>query len=80
MLFRSLARLMVDWTYSPRPTSIDIAGARKEELDAVQWDALTVVKLEDDIARYYTQTFYHHFGRAAVVPLRLDDDDIATYA
>jgi hypothetical protein len=30
-----------------------------------------VQQLEDHIARFYMQTFYHLFGRAAVVPTRL---------
>ncbi|KAJ6498851.1 hypothetical protein C8R45DRAFT_1093147 [Mycena sanguinolenta] len=71
-----LTCLMLDWTYSPRPTFIDIAASGK--LDATQWDPLTVVKLEEDIAHYYTQTFYHYFGRAAVVPLCLADENIPT--
>ena len=30
-----------------------------------------VQQLEDHIARFYTQTFYRLFGRAAVIPMRL---------
>ena len=30
-----------------------------------------VQELEDHVARFYTQTFYRLFGRAAVVPMRL---------
>ena len=30
-----------------------------------------IQQLEDHIAHFYTQTFYHLFGHAAVVPMRL---------
>ncbi|KAJ7676035.1 hypothetical protein DFH06DRAFT_1292190 [Mycena polygramma] len=60
-----IANLMRDWTTkSPRPNL----------LDRPQWFASDTVQLEIVICRYYTQAFWEYFGRAAVVPMRLDHD------
>ncbi|KAJ7023234.1 hypothetical protein C8F04DRAFT_1271661 [Mycena alexandri] len=62
-----IARLMHDWTVPcERPKEIDDARGRT---------ALSpgdVYALEGVVARYYTQGFYELFGRAAVVPMRLE--------
>ncbi|KAJ7045054.1 hypothetical protein C8F04DRAFT_1249500 [Mycena alexandri] len=62
-----IARLMHDWTVPcERPKEIDDARGRT---------ALSpgdVYALEGAVARYYTQSFYELFGRAAVVPMRLE--------
>jgi hypothetical protein len=36
-----------------------------------QYTELDVQQLEDSIAQFYTQSFYHFFGHAATVPTRL---------
>ncbi|KAJ7046285.1 hypothetical protein C8F04DRAFT_1173228 [Mycena alexandri] len=62
-----IARLMHDWTVPcERPKEIDDVRGRT---------ALSpgdVYALEGAVARYYTQSFYELFGRAAVVPMRLE--------
>jgi hypothetical protein len=63
-----LARLMQDWTYRPRPDAVTFASERKPDY----WTPTAIAKLEECVARYHTQVFYHFFGRAAVVPLRLE--------
>ncbi|KAF8147544.1 hypothetical protein K438DRAFT_1944142 [Mycena galopus ATCC 62051] len=68
-----LARLMEDWTYRPRPDAVILASERKPEY----WKSTTITELEECLARYHTQTFYHFFGRAAVVPLRLEHEAVA---
>ncbi|KAJ7440104.1 hypothetical protein B0H11DRAFT_2253265 [Mycena galericulata] len=64
----SLARLMLDWSYRPRPESLETAGATAD------WNSNLISDLETKVARYYTQTFYHFFGRAAVIPMRLEHE------
>ncbi|KAF8164179.1 hypothetical protein K438DRAFT_1984879 [Mycena galopus ATCC 62051] len=68
-----LARLMEDWTSRPRPDAVTLASQRKSEY----WNSTAVHDLEESVARYYTQSFYHFFGRAAVVPLQLEHEVIA---
>lgn len=64
-----LARLMSVWsTSTPRPNELDFADSRPSEY----WMPGTITTLERAIAQYYTQTFHDLYGRAAVVPLRLD--------
>ncbi|KAF8185778.1 hypothetical protein K438DRAFT_1765567 [Mycena galopus ATCC 62051] len=68
-----LAQLMEDWTYPPRPDAVTLASERKTEY----WNRTTINELEECVARYHTQAFYHFFGRAAVVPLRLEQEVMA---
>ncbi len=60
-----IAKLMRKW--EPRPRSTAIAQAQDRE----QWGDDEMKELERGVAIHYTQTFYHYFGRAAVVPTRL---------
>ncbi|KAJ7126015.1 hypothetical protein C8R44DRAFT_874400 [Mycena epipterygia] len=63
------ACLMLDWTTkSPRP---DIIRRVKEYL---QWSPTDMEHLETAVCRYYTQAFWEYFGRAAVLPMRLDHE------
>ncbi|KAJ7089081.1 hypothetical protein C8R44DRAFT_892461 [Mycena epipterygia] len=43
-------------------------------LGRTEWDADAVRLLEQKVALYYTQSFYDLFGRAAVVPMRLEHE------
>ncbi|KAJ7141190.1 hypothetical protein C8R44DRAFT_866832 [Mycena epipterygia] len=63
------ATLMLDWRTQTRcPTIIgDIAHCS-------QWSLSDMQHLENAVCRYYTQAFWEYFGRAAVVPLRLDHE------
>jgi hypothetical protein len=45
----------------------------EEGEEADEWTAARISALEQDVARYYTQTFFHFFGRPAIVPLRLEE-------
>ena len=64
------ANLMLDWTTnSPRPDIIGPSVAQH-----LNWSVPKMKELEIAVCRYYTQAFFEHFGRAAVVPLRLDHD------
>ena len=61
----ALKVLLRDWE-GLKPTALESDSTSHDlytELDAQQ--------LEDGIARFYTQSFYHFFGRAATVPMRL---------
>jgi hypothetical protein len=60
-----LARLMSNWA-GPVPRLINDAAGVKE------WTADTIRDLEEEIAVFYCQSFYDWFGRAAVIPLRLE--------
>jgi hypothetical protein len=61
------ANLMLEWTTtSPRPNII------RRIADHWQWSPADMQALETAVCRYYTQSFWEYFGRAAVVPLRLD--------
>ncbi|KAJ7136744.1 hypothetical protein C8R44DRAFT_868865 [Mycena epipterygia] len=63
------ARIMRDWSVPcERPKEIDTAKGRTE------WDSDAVRLLEQKVALYYTQSFYDLFGRAAVVPMRLEHE------
>ncbi|KAJ7913989.1 hypothetical protein B0H13DRAFT_1873450 [Mycena leptocephala] len=60
--------LMLDWTtQSPRPNIIRRVADR-----FLNWSPTDMEALETAVCCYYTQAFWEHFGRAAVVPLRLD--------
>ncbi|KAJ7718417.1 hypothetical protein DFH07DRAFT_761560 [Mycena maculata] len=61
--------LMLDWTTkSPRPNIIRRLTQR------LPWSPADMQALETAVCSYYTQAFWEYFGRAAVVPLRLDHD------
>ncbi|KAF8144581.1 hypothetical protein K438DRAFT_1873637 [Mycena galopus ATCC 62051] len=63
------ATLMLDWTtQSPRPNVIDRVAR------PTSWSSSDMLALEQAVCRYYTQAFWEYFGRAAVVPLRLDHE------
>ncbi|KAJ7887529.1 hypothetical protein B0H14DRAFT_2562711 [Mycena olivaceomarginata] len=62
-----MAALMCDWSVPcERPAVINTAMERTE------WDDAAVETMERAVARYYTGSFYELFGRAAVVPMRLE--------
>ncbi|KAJ7476291.1 hypothetical protein B0H11DRAFT_1917507 [Mycena galericulata] len=63
-----LAKLMHDWKSRPRPSWIDKAK------DHQDWTTADIEDLECDVATYYTQSFYLLFGRAAVIPMRLEHE------
>ncbi|KAJ7019189.1 hypothetical protein C8F04DRAFT_1276569 [Mycena alexandri] len=61
-----MAGLMRDWSVPcKRPKEIDNARGHTE------WSSSSIRHLEKKVATYYTQSFYELFGRAAVVPMRL---------
>ncbi|KAJ7732901.1 hypothetical protein DFH07DRAFT_780746 [Mycena maculata] len=63
------ATLMLDWTTkSPRPNII------RRVAEHLRWSPSEMQALETAVCRYCTQAFWEYFGRAAVVPLRLDHD------
>ncbi|KAJ7040851.1 hypothetical protein C8F04DRAFT_1391661 [Mycena alexandri] len=63
------ASLMLDWTTkSPRPNIIRHVAEHR------LWSPAEMQTLEIAVCRYYTQAFWEHFGRAAVIPMRLDHD------
>ncbi|KAJ7836708.1 hypothetical protein B0H13DRAFT_2368589 [Mycena leptocephala] len=67
---RRTATLMLDWTtQSPRPNIIRHVADR-----IMNWSPTDMEALESTVCCYYTQAFWEHFGRAAVVPLRLDHE------
>ena len=65
-----VATLMLDWTTtSPRPSIIGPGVAQQ-----LHWSQAHMQDLERAVCRYYTQAFWEYFGRAAVVPMRLEHD------
>ncbi|KAF8197338.1 hypothetical protein K438DRAFT_1760116 [Mycena galopus ATCC 62051] len=63
------ATLMLDWTtQSARPKIIDLVAHPTSRSSS------DMLALEQAVCRYYTQAFWEYFGRAAVVPLRLDHE------
>ncbi|KAJ6497203.1 hypothetical protein C8R47DRAFT_1212738 [Mycena vitilis] len=62
-----MARLMRDWRV-PCDKPHGITGTQTR----MDWDPPLVRLLEQAVARYYVQSFYELFGRAAVVPMRLN--------
>jgi hypothetical protein len=61
------ADLMLDWTSSsPQPNIIQHVA------DHSTWTPSQMQALETAVCCYYTQCFWEYFGRAAIVPLRLD--------
>ena len=59
-----LATLMRDWS-GDKPLPL------LQELPFGDYDELSAGVLEDAVARFYTDTFFIFFGRAAVIPTRL---------
>ncbi|KAJ7715623.1 hypothetical protein B0H16DRAFT_1741780 [Mycena metata] len=64
----SLAHLMRDWSYPPRPESVEVG----EVNETTSWGPDQITDFERQVAGYYAQAFYHFFGRAAVIPMRLE--------
>lgn len=63
----ALATLMCDW--DPRPPSIIRDAPAKST-----WSSNDMRFLEEAVAAHYTQTFFELFGRAAVIPMRLEHE------
>jgi hypothetical protein len=63
----ALRALMRDWD-GLKPTPL-----LQPDLSHNMYTEVDVQQLEDHIARFYTQTFYSLFGRAAVIPTRLPE-------
>ncbi|KAJ7046015.1 hypothetical protein C8F04DRAFT_1063143 [Mycena alexandri] len=63
------ATLMLDWTTKSACPSII-----RRVADRRPWSQGEMEALEIAVCQYYTQAFWEYFGRAAVVPLRLDHD------
>ncbi|KAJ7029837.1 hypothetical protein C8F04DRAFT_962434 [Mycena alexandri] len=62
-----IALLMLDWrTDCRRPT-----GINRDFLQKVHWSTDEMGDLEWAVARYYTESFFEYFGRAAVLPMGL---------
>ncbi|KAJ7732854.1 hypothetical protein B0H16DRAFT_1468365 [Mycena metata] len=68
MCFASPRLIGMDFNEIPceRPKEIDNAKGR------TPWSADSIHGLESAVTKYYTASFYELFGRAAVVPMRLD--------
>ncbi|KAJ6448139.1 hypothetical protein C8R47DRAFT_987935 [Mycena vitilis] len=63
------AALMLDWTTkSARPNII------RHVSDRHPWPTHAMQELENAVSEYYTQAFWEYFGRAAVIPMRLNHD------
>ncbi|KAJ6606988.1 hypothetical protein B0H10DRAFT_1956614 [Mycena sp. CBHHK59/15] len=63
------ACLMLNWTTkSARPDIIRRVKASSE------WSPADMERLEAAVCQYYTQAFWEYFGRAAVLPMRLDHE------
>jgi hypothetical protein len=63
------ATLMLDWVTKSRPPNII-----RRIIDRRPWSTAEMQDLENAVCCYYTQAFWEHFGRAAVLPMRLDHD------
>ncbi|KAJ7339174.1 hypothetical protein DFH08DRAFT_812567 [Mycena albidolilacea] len=71
--YTRMANVMSSWRVQTRcPTAIAHMEARNAE--ARQWSEEEMLDLEWAVARYYTQSFFELFGRAAVLPMRLEHD------
>jgi hypothetical protein len=64
-----MATLMLDWRSESRLPDI----IRRISYSST-WSPGDMQLLENAVCRYYTQSFWEHFGRAAVVPMHLDHD------
>ncbi|KAK6974919.1 hypothetical protein R3P38DRAFT_3130055 [Favolaschia claudopus] len=66
-----MARLMCDWIVPcPRPPEIEETLGRP--ISAL--DRREMHKFERRVASYYAQSFYELFGRAAIIPMRLEHE------
>ncbi|KAJ7100332.1 hypothetical protein C8R43DRAFT_907410 [Mycena crocata] len=63
------ATLMLDWTTKSLRPSIILRVSQD-----VSWSPANMQALETGVCWYYAQAFWEYFGRAAVVPMRLDHD------
>jgi hypothetical protein len=65
----SLQTLMRDWKESigPKPTPLILPDLPSVE----HYSEQDVQLLEDAVTHFYTQSFFHFFGRAAIIPARL---------
>ncbi|KAJ7237593.1 hypothetical protein C8J57DRAFT_1529142 [Mycena rebaudengoi] len=61
--------LMLDWT-----TKSACPNIIRRVADCLPWTPGTMQDLENAVCSYYTQAFWEYFGRAAVVPLRLEHE------
>jgi hypothetical protein len=67
--FLRMTSLMSDWLVPcDRPPVIETV------IDRTEWDDAAVETMEQAVARYYVRSFYELFGRAAVVPMRLEHE------
>ncbi|KAK7013682.1 hypothetical protein R3P38DRAFT_3322376 [Favolaschia claudopus] len=62
-----LAKLMLDWKTPDRSPLLTPALQQPES-------TVETRALEDAVTRYYTKSFYDLFGRAAIVPMRIDHE------
>ncbi|KAJ7640607.1 hypothetical protein B0H17DRAFT_1148941 [Mycena rosella] len=65
------ATLMLNWT--TKSTCPDIVSCVARQ-GGSNWLPADIQALKSAVCRYYTRAFWEYFGRAAVVPLRLDHD------
>ncbi|KAJ7257408.1 hypothetical protein C8J57DRAFT_1516867 [Mycena rebaudengoi] len=63
------ATLMLDWT-----TKSACPNIIRHVADRLPWTPGAMQDLENAVCSYYTQAFWEYFGRAAVVPLRLEHE------
>ncbi|KAF8209267.1 hypothetical protein K438DRAFT_1961000 [Mycena galopus ATCC 62051] len=68
-----MARLMQDWKLSSRRPTI-IQNMPRWEEERRPWTDEAMRDLEFGVARYYTQAFFELYGRAAVLPMWLEQD------
>ncbi|KAJ7131850.1 hypothetical protein C8R43DRAFT_1133522 [Mycena crocata] len=67
--FVRLATLMLDWNSTARRP----AALQRGLIERRDWTDAQMRDLEEAVAGYYTQCFFEFFGRAPVLPMRLDD-------
>ncbi|KAJ7019173.1 hypothetical protein C8F04DRAFT_1039596 [Mycena alexandri] len=63
------ATLMLDWT-----TKSTLPNIIRRVAEHHQWSPANMEALETAVCCFYMQSFWEYFGRAAIVPLRLDHD------
>ncbi|KAF8152726.1 hypothetical protein K438DRAFT_1987881 [Mycena galopus ATCC 62051] len=68
-----MARLMQDWKLSSRRPTI-IQNMPRWEEERRPWTDEAMRDLEFGVAHYYTQAFFELYGRAAVLPMWLEQD------
>ncbi|KAJ7164116.1 hypothetical protein C8R46DRAFT_1036056 [Mycena filopes] len=64
-----MARLMTGWLATPPRVIMTVNDESPQH-----WSGATRKVLEEAVAAHYTQTFYEYFGRAAVIPMRLEHE------